>query len=229
MNTIIQTPTSNLQRSLDFYKKLNFTSISSEQEQLLTDGSVVVEINAERIARAGIKLYSTTWEDTISLLKDTHTITDITDGYLLSSPSGVWVYLLERAESENIDLSGFKKSVLGNFAGVSLETTAIKDSIQFWNILGFEQTMGSIEAGWICLANKDGMSISLMVPLMCPHLFFNPSLTYFNGKDNLNIIQEIRNRSIPITEEITHFNKEGVVDNIIIRDPGGLGFFIFSD
>ena len=63
----------------------------------------------------------------------------------------------------------------------------------------------------------------------CPHLFFNPSLTYFNGAKNLSIIQQIKTLQIPITEEITHFNKEGIVDNIIIRDPGGLGFFLFSD
>jgi len=54
-------------------------------------------------------------------------------------------------------------------------------------------------------------------------------LTYFNGKQNLEVIEKIRNNAIPITEEITHFNKEGIVDNIIIRDPGGYGFFIFSD
>lgn len=48
-------------------------------------------------------------------------------------------------------------------------------------------------------------------------------------KSNLAIIQKIRDLQIPITEEITHFNKEGIVDNIIIRDPGGLGFFIFND
>jgi len=54
-------------------------------------------------------------------------------------------------------------------------------------------------------------------------------LTYFNGKQNLKVIEQIRNNGISITEEITHFNKEGIVDNIIIRDPGGYGFFIFSD
>ncbi len=54
-------------------------------------------------------------------------------------------------------------------------------------------------------------------------------MTFFNGKDNLNLIAKIREAGIPITEEITHFNKENIVDNIIIRDPGGYGFFIFSD
>ncbi len=68
-----------------------------------------------------------------------------------------------------------------------------------------------------------------MKPNACPHLFFNPSLTYFNGKNNIDIIAKIRALNISITEEITHFNKEGKVDNIIIRDPGGFGFFLFND
>jgi len=73
------------------------------------------------------------------------------------------------------------------------------------------------------------MGVSIMKPNMCPHLFFNPSLTYFNGGKNPEIIEAIRKLDIPITEEITYFNKEGLVDNIIIRDPGGYGFFIFND
>jgi hypothetical protein len=69
-----------------------------------------------------------------------------------------------------------------------------------------------------------------MKPFSCPHLFFNPSLTFFNGKENNpKVIQKIRDLNIPITQEITAFNEEGLVDNIIIRDPGGLGFFVFND
>ena len=63
----------------------------------------------------------------------------------------------------------------------------------------------------------------------CPHLFFNPSLTFFNGENNLKIIDQINNLNIAVTEEITVFNEDNIVDNIIIRDPGGLGYFLFSD
>ena len=45
----------------------------------------------------------------------------------------------------------------------------------------------------------------------------------------MTIIEGVRTANIDITEEISHFNPDGIVDNIIIRDPGGLGFFIFSD
>jgi hypothetical protein len=62
-----------------------------------------------------------------------------------------------------------------------------------------------------------------------PHLFFNPSLTYFNGKNNLAVIESLRESGIPLAQEITHFNDKGIVDNVILQDAGGLGIFVFSD
>jgi hypothetical protein len=89
-----------------------------------------------------------------------------------------------------------------------LETTDIVKFIKVWQNLGFKKTMGSLEQGWITFQNGDGMGVSLMKPMSCPHLFFNPSLTYFNGKKNPEIIQKIRELGVPIAEEITHFNKK---------------------
>ena len=45
----------------------------------------------------------------------------------------------------------------------------------------------------------------------------------------MKIIEGIRKAGIDIEEDITAFNEKGIVDNIIIREPGGIGFFIFSD
>ena len=218
----------NLQKSLSFYKKLDFTVLSESNPTLVSDGSVIIEINPDRFARAGVKLYRESWSDVIAALKERQTvILDRNNGYLLADPSGTWIYL-EEGKFE-VDLENANNSTLGNYAGVSLETVDIKGSIELWEALGFSHEMGSIEKGWVAYKNKDGMGVSFMKPNSCPHLFFNPSLTYFNGKQNLEIIEKIRNQAIPIAEEITHFNKEGIVDNIIIRDPGGYGFFIFND
>ena len=228
MSSIIQTPTNNLQNSLSFYQKLNFTVLSESNPTLVSDGSVVVEINPDRFARAGVKLYRASWKDVVASLKESNTvILERDNGYLLADPCGMWIYLVEG--KMEIDLENVPSSTLGNFAGISLETIDMNGSIALWEKLGFKHEMGKVEQGWVAYKNEDGMSVSFMKPNSCPHLFFNPSLTYFNGKQNLGIIQEIRNNEIPITEEITHFNKEGIVDNIIIRDPGGYGFFIFSD
>ena len=229
MNTLIQTPTNKLENSLDFYTRLGFRKVPDSTAHLVSDGQCLIEINPDRYARAGIKLYKTTWEKEMDRLNAITNVHAIEGGFLLSDPSGVRIYLLHDAPELKIDLSDFPPSILGNYAGLSLESTDIKKSVAIWELLGFSKSMGAIDQGWISYTNQDGMTVSFMAPNTCPHLFFNPSLTYFNGTKNLEIIQKIRDAGIPITEEITHFNKEGIVDNIIIRDPGGYGFFVFND
>ncbi len=229
MNTFLQTPTNDLRQSLDFYKKLNFKILSAENPTLVSDGNAIIEINPDRFARAGVKFYKSNWATIVEQLQKLTKVLPIENGYLLSDKSGVWIYLMESNSTINFNLNEVENSTLGNFAGLSLETTDIQGSIEIWEILGFSKTMGSVEQGWVAYENQDKMTVSFMQPNSCPHLFFNPSMTYFNGKDNLSIIAKIREARIPITEEITHFNKEKIVDNIIIRDPGGYGFFIFSD
>lgn len=229
MNSIIHTPTNNLAESLDFYTKLGFTKLPNTDLELVSDGKAVIEINPDRFARAGLKLFSESWEKIVEDLENLVNVLKIENGYLITDPSGIWIYLIETPEEVSIDTSVDPSSVLGNYAGISLETTSINNSYHIWKLLGFDQQEGDVDQGWITLRNSDGLNISLMKPFTCPHLFFNPSLTYFNGSKNIEIIEKIRSLQIPITEEITHFNKEGVVDNIIIRDPGGYGFFLFND
>jgi hypothetical protein len=225
MQTIVQPPTNNLEKSISFYKALNFNIA----DNFATDGKIIIEINNHKFARAGIKFYQKDWSSVIEKLKKGVNITETEDAHIFAMPSGTWIYLMKNKLNVKFENQEKSYSVLGNYASVSLETTYITKSNKILGILGFTKTMGEISQGWITLKNKEGFGISLMIPNMCPHLFFNPSLTYFNGKENLNIIAKIRDLKIPITQEISHFNKEGIVDNIIIRDNGGLGFFLFSD
>ncbi|MEL7002015.1 MAG: hypothetical protein AAFN93_04675 [Bacteroidota bacterium] len=227
MNTIIHTPCPDLQTSLDFYKRLNFEVISASEPTLVSDGQAMIEINPERFARAGVKLYQKDWKDVVTKLEMEVNITPIQNGHLLSDPSGVWVYLLNDEAYNTVD-AGVSKSILGTFAGISLETTDMARSLMIWTTLGFKSS-GSADQSWVSCTAENGMVVSLMKPMSCPHLFFNPSLTYFNGGNNLEVIENIRKAGIPIAEGITHFNKEGIVDNVILRDPGGYGFFVFND
>lgn len=225
---ILQTPTPDFSKSLEFYRKLGFKAVK-DQDDLLTDGKVFVRINQDRFARAGIVLYREDWGDVLEkILSLTHLIpTD--DGYLLADASGVWIYLVSGKLDTDLQVQEEGYSVLGNFAGLSLETVDLAKSAAIYQALGFKLNGGSVESGFASFS-LSGLTVTLMKPLVCPHLFFNPSMTYFNGKEgNPEIIAKIRTLQIPITEEITHFNKEGKVDNIIIRDPGGFGFFLFND
>jgi predicted lactoylglutathione lyase len=229
MPSTLHTPTNKLSESLTFYKKLGFTLVNESEPCLVSDGTALIEINPDRYARAGMKLYRPSWKDTVTQLQNYTHVTPTDNGFLLNDSSGTRIYLVEEEVILPANWKSAPASTLGNCAGLTLETADMETSVNIWKTLGFTNVQGTIEQGWILLINDEGTGVSLMPPNKCPHLFFNPSLSYFNGKDNLKVIDQIRKLNIPITEEITYFNKEGVVDNIIIRDPGGFGFFLFSD
>lgn len=227
MQATIITPTPRLEASKLFFSTLGFQQFS-ENPLIYSDGKAYIEINPDRYTRAGIKLYKSSWKEEVEKLERLTLVKRTKEGYLLSESSGTWIYLHEGTLSTALPQSEQSFSVLGNSMGISLECMDAEKSYEIFEILGFKPIMGSLDSGFVVLANGD-FAVSLMKPLTCPHLFFSPSLNYFNGKENLQVIQKIRDLKIPITEEITYFNKQGIVDNVIIRDPGGLGFFIFSD
>jgi hypothetical protein len=226
MQAIAQTPTNKLENSIDFYQKLGFKKIDTN---VFTDGKIIVEINPERSARAGIKIFKSSWAVEVEKLGSLTAVNVIPNGYLLSDASGVWIYLIEGEPTWKAETAATSFSSLGNYSGLCLETTDIKRSGAIYEALGFKITMGNYEQPYMGL-DGNGFGISLMKPNICPHLFFNPSFTYFNGKEgNPKVIAKVRELGIPIAEEITHFSKDGSVDNIIIRDPGGYGFFLYND
>ncbi len=228
MSSVIVTPTPNLEESISFYRKLNFAVDHDGDLAMAGSRGVAIEINANRFTRAGVKLYRNDWIPVVDKLKGLDVSVDMGDDcHYLEDTAGTSIHLAEGG-GPTIDIAS-PEAILGNYAGISLETLELSRNVDIWEILGFEITGGTRTDPWVSLKNEDGMIVTIMKPRNCPHLFFNPSLTYFNGESNMEVIANIRKAGIPITEEITHFNKEGIVDNIIIRDPGGLGFFIFND
>ena len=226
MKTIIQTPTPNYELSCNFYKKIGYAIDKIEGKTYLHSKGVTIELNEDRFSRAGLKCFGNNWTQFLIDCGLMPNATKTPNGFLITSPCGCPIYLEDMPKQ--IPQSE-KTPLIGNFAGFSLETNQMEESSQFWALFGYKQTMGNIDQGWLALSNDEGFSISLMKYQYCPHIFLNPSLSYFNGTDNLSIIKQVKEAGIAITEEITHFNPEGIVDNIIIQDPAGLGFFIFSD
>ena len=229
MRTIIQTPTPNLSESRSFYEQLGYQLVSNNNLNLFTDGTVQIAINPDRFARISIQLYHTDWSTILAQLPNNTPLTTIQQGHILSDPNGIYIHLLKDNLAVSPSLDKQIKVAPGQFAGISIETLDMKRTTSFWKALGYQLTQGAEEQGWMTFGNGSGVDVSIMKAGTCPHLFFNPSLTYFNGGNNIATIEKIRKTNIPITEEITQFNPDGLVDNIIIRDPGGLGFFIFND
>lgn len=229
LTAVIQTCTGNLSSSKDFYQKLDFELLSETKPTLFTDGNFLLEINPKNTARIGLKLYQADWKEKVIALNKVTKVIAEEGGYLVSDPNGVKVYLMNGGLEKETSLKGESKAIPGDFAGLSIEAVDMERTIQFWELLGYKKTMGSIAQGWVTFENGTSVGISIMKSMACPHLFFNPGLTFFNGGKNLPIIERIRAANIPIAEEITVFNKQGIVDNVILCDPGGLGFFIFND
>jgi hypothetical protein len=228
-NSIIVAATPNLSKSLDFYDSLDFAHYEDHGTHYVVDGNFIIEVTDQKSIRSGVKLYKTDWSQEVELLKALTPVAEMEDSYVVMDSTGIWIQLVNGSNDLPVDVEFEKASKLGTIAGLSLEGISIPAMNKTWKILGFEKTMGDENGGWMATMNKDGLAISLMKINACPHSFYNPSLTYFNGKKNLDIIANIKAAGIPITEEITIFNDEGIVDNVIIRDPGGFGFFIFSD
>ncbi len=225
MKFTIQTPINDFKKSSDFYKNLGFKSLT---QTLFTDGNAIIELSRDPFVRPSLKCYLNNDLNIINTLKKYTTVLEQENYFLMVMPSGTWIYF----DKKNINLPKKETSfsVLGNYAGISIETISITKEKEIFECFGFKQNMGDLSQGWISLINNNGFTISLMSPNACPHLFINPSLTYFNGKeDNPKIIQKIRNLNIKIEQEITHFSKDNTIDNIILRDCGGLDFFIFND
>jgi len=227
--TTIQTPTNDLAQSLDFYRELSYHVVSEGAPTLVTDGQILTEINPERTARAGLKLWNDVWEPTVAQLQEITNVIRMDNGYMLSDPSGVRIYLVNGQPEFDTHIPDDVQAIPGSFAGISIETTDFQRSTKLWETLGYEQSGGGMHNGYASFSNGSAIPVNIMNAGSCPHLFFNPSYTYFNGEKNLEIIEKIRKAGVPITEEITCFNQEGIVDNIIIRDPGGFGYFIFND
>ena len=219
MSTTFVTPNPSLSDNPAWYKRLGFEIIEHAGKTFATDGQVLVEFGNSPYTRSGLKFYNQSSPVGESV--------DYEGGSFIQDPNGIRIYF-ENTELD-LNMGSAQKSILGNYGGISIECHSFKTSLEFWKFLGFEATQGSEDAGWICLKNKDDFMVSLMKPMACPHLFINPSLTYFNGGNNPEIIDKVRELEIPVFEEINHFNPEGVVDNIILQDKGGAGIFVFND
>ena len=226
MKTIIQTPTPDLEKSKDFYDRLGFKRLC-EDPVLYTDGRFIVEINPDPFTRPGLKLYADDWKSAAGKLGELTVVIEVLTGFVASDPNGIRVYLENGALEHEAGGESFGKT--GNFSGISVEAIAVAQTVEFWEALGFEKSQGDLAQGWAVFSNGGDIDVSIMGANTCPHLFFNPGLTFFNSGKNLDNIAKLRDASIPITQEITCFNKEGIADNVIINDPGGLGFFVFND
>lgn len=224
MSFAIRTPTPDLETSLTYYRRLGFTRLETESSGAwLSDGAVNIWIDPARHARTALVLFV---DDPAAVAAGCSGPTlAMGDDVLCGDPNGVKV-LLRRGSAPTPQ---GEPALTGRFAGLSIEAVDPAATVAFWQSLGFTVAAGGADQGWTQLARDGSCGISVMGMNMCPHLFPNPGLTYFNSGGNPALIARMRDVGVPLAEEITAFNDAGDVDNVILVDPGGTGFFVFND
>ncbi len=227
MQLFLQTCTAHIQLSKNYFAALDFELEDRGDCTLVYDQQMQILIDHHRSGRKGLTLIKENWKKEIEAINQLVCVIKRENVHYFISPSGTFFALKSEAEMDIPDTQ--TNCILGSYAGVSLETLDLEKSMKILQALGFEQSSGSMDQGWISCKDQDENAISLMAPFTCPHLFINPSGTFFNSGGNPQIIAEVRKRKVPIFEEITAFNAKGDVENIIMQEPGGLGFFVFND
>lgn len=224
MNTVrlgVRSSAQSFERCLKFYTSLKFKiDHRGDKMAVAYDGKFGIELDGKNNARTAIVLYS----DDAALSSDSESLS--------LSPNGVRSILKKGIDESNIEISDANaKTDLGNFSGIGIEAVLFLEEIAYWQNIGLTIAHGEPEKmSYVILMDSFDVSLAIFNLGMCPHSFYNPSLSYFNGKEgNPKVIDRIRKLGIVPTEEITTFNEKGDVDNIIIGDPGGIHFFLFND
>lgn len=228
MAYVLVTPTPALRQSLDYYGSLGFEYRKHKDKHFVFDNQLVIEINENRFARPGIKLHFKNLEERVSAVRRSVKVFEDDNYYMFDLPGPLRVYLTDKEELVPL-FRHTVNSVLGNFSGICIETAESQKASEISQTLGMRFVYGDTESSFFTMGNEDMAKISFMAPCTCPHLFFNPSLCFFNGAQNTERIARVRKAGVDIAEEITLFNAQGEVDNIVLRDPGGFGIFMFSD
>lgn len=222
MKAIINSPAQNLDASLAFYRKLEYRIITIDGIFYAIDGELIIRLDTRQNARAGMVLYTDLNKFSFDHFEKIHGVWTGVD------PNGIYVFVKDISEYFQIEHEK-SKALTGNFVGISIETLKFEGTIRYWEQFGYRVTLGSQAQGWIQMSAENNIDIGIMKYGSCPHSFRIPSMTFFNGQNNVAIIEKIKSSGIEIAEKITHFNKEGIVDNVVLADPGGYGIFVFSD
>jgi predicted lactoylglutathione lyase len=230
---MLQTAAPNLASSQSFYENLGFQHThESEHLHVYSDSSIDLIVNGNVGARPGFAVYTDNVKALAEKLTEYGPLFPHNVGHVTSDPNGIRIFLFPESCHPTLDKHQVKgKNICGNNYGAGIETTRFDESVAFWKDLGYEAgaTIGP-DSQYATLQQEGSIALTLFKPGICPHAFYNPSLTYFNGKEgNPVVISKLKEAGVVPVEEITVFNKTGEVDNIIISDPGGLHSFIFND
>lgn len=229
---VLNIPTGNAAETEAFFGQLNFEKANSTLGTLLTDGKISVRPDEKNQYKAGLLLPSNNLNELVSELKNQNmafemqleneaisavSVTETNTFSFTYLPSSIFKTVPKTTEKP--------LSVCGSLCEISLKTTQFAETVKFWQKLGFGISMGKIEEEKFVTLTHDNITLGIYNPAVCPHVFNNPALTYFE-LNSAEIIANLKTKGVTFRQEFP--DKEGQVKEAILESPEGVHIFIFE-
>lgn len=227
----INLPVEDRVESITLLGKLGFRGLEKPVpgETHLTDGKIVLRLDLDKRLKAGLIYFNASLSAQETALTqeglNPQQIAGTPASVLeLIDPNGVAVYLWKHEPLEMPRAEGQPNYKCGDFYEISIETEVVKESLAFWQKLGFSITQGTPgKDQWFTLS--DGlMNVGIYEKGTCTHVFHSPAITFFDD-ESATRIQALKTEKLDFIEEIK--NKEGEVEEAIVETREGHHFFVF--
>ncbi|MEZ4829699.1 MAG: hypothetical protein R3C61_25955 [Bacteroidia bacterium] len=227
MHTVcINLPVFFLSKTPRLLENLGFVPLGKDLlgQTLLSDGEVMIRLDAESEYGAGILYFSENMPSMpLGQMASDEAEADWAREW--KSPEGVSLSMLYATADTVPDYSPAGELPYGKFYEVSLMTTDFSDSLVWWMKAGFELTYGDPETGSFVTLSDGKIRVGLYKPGSCPHIFNNPAVTYFDPSMKEKIAKA-REAGILFAQEIP--DKTGEVVDAIIETEEGWHIFLFT-
>jgi len=216
--------TTNASAAEKFLDILGFRVIESDETStLLTDGNLYFDLRRSKQNTTMVSYCVNDIGNAVEMAQNLEIeIAEMSPHHvIMREPNGLLILL---AGPGVISLREFDRnpmSIAGTLYEVSVETSDMERSIAWWQNVGFKVL--TRQQTW-CTLDDGNLKIGLYEKGSCPHLFRNPSITYFEP-DMAERIATLKGRGLTFAQEEGEIGMKG---HAIAESPDGQYFFLFT-
>jgi len=231
-----QISTSDVGRSISFYKLMGFKELAYAKKPFkwvaLSDGSLNILLAENEFY--GLCYYSAEMEGKAAEIEGQgieYVNRDLQQGdtwyRVVKDPNDFLISLVAELPKYFNEINKNEFEPRGKFYEIAIRSDKIKESVKFWEKLGFQKSDNQKNQKKQGVSLKDGTTrIGLYSPEGRSHYFEGPALTFYDKKMH-SIIQDLKDAGLEFQEEITDDN--GKIINAVALSPEGQTFFLFTD
>ncbi len=227
--------TSDVGRSISFYKLFGFKELAYSKKPFkwvaLSDGNLNIFLAENEFY--GLCYYSDDMQDKADEIEGQgieYVNQDLQLGdtwyKVLKDPNDFMVSLIASVPEYFDEIDNNKFESRGKFYEISILSNKIKESVNFWEKLGFEKSDSKINVEKEGVYLNDGtIGIGLYSPGSREHYFEGPAFTFYD-KEMHTIIQDLLDAGLEFQEELR--DDSGRIINAVALSPEGQTFFLFT-